>query len=560
MKSILLVDDSKTVLLYMTSALQKQGYEVIAVEDGESALEVLTHRTDIQFVLSDLMMPGISGIELCRELKSSAFSRYIFFVLLSSYNDQESIIKGMDAGADDFVDKRTSVAELQARIRAGFRTLELHNTLTTKNQELDLAYQTIQQDLDSAGELMGQLLPVEEQIHTAQFSFTYVPCTKIGGDMLGYVELDESHVAFYVFDVSGHGISSALMAFSIQQTLLQCNKLESITLDWSDNEYRISKPAAVIERLNRRYQQTQSGKLYFTIEYAVLNTKTGELNYCTAGHPKFVWQQTKQNCLELVGDNNFIVGALEPMIYQGGRIQLKPDDALWFFSDGLLEAKQGEELYGIDRLLANIERSKAMPEKAQTNAVLKQVQNWQGKPELDDDVSLLKVRWLGSAQSQAVNSPRVVFQKSYQASLEVSRQASLELVEFLQQHSVSSHAMQALELCVVELMNNAFIHAYQEQAGKTVELECEVLRGEKTKVELRVADYGNGIDDDTFKGHISKQIEAPNLLDEDSWLPSGRGLILIAQMTNGFSVSHQGERNCFTVVITLDEKAKSIIL
>lgn len=97
MKSILLVDDSKTVLLYMTSALQKQGYEVIAVEDGESALEVLTHRTDIQFVLSDLMMPGISGIELCRELKSSAFSRYIFFVLLSSRNDQESIIKGMDA-------------------------------------------------------------------------------------------------------------------------------------------------------------------------------------------------------------------------------------------------------------------------------------------------------------------------------------------------------------------------------------------------------------------------------------------------------------------------------
>ena len=240
MKSILLVDDSKTVLLYMTSALQKQGYEVIAVEDGESALEVLTHRTDIQFVLSDLMMPGISGIELCRELKSSAFSRYIFFVLLSSRNDQESIIKGMDAGADDFVDKKTSVEELQARIRAGFRTLELHNTLTTKNQELDLAYQTIQQDLDAASDLMTQLLPVEEQIHTAKFSFTYVPCSKIGGDMFGYVELDEQHVAFYVFDVSGHGISSALMAFSVQQTLSQRHQSESITLDWSDNEYRIS--------------------------------------------------------------------------------------------------------------------------------------------------------------------------------------------------------------------------------------------------------------------------------------------------------------------------------
>ncbi|MGR5212335.1 SpoIIE family protein phosphatase [Vibrio rotiferianus] len=549
MKSILLVDDSKTVLLYMTSALQKQGYEVIAVEDGESALEVLTHRTDIQFVLSDLMMPGISGIELCRELKSSAFSRYIFFVLRSSRNDQESIIKGMDAGADDFVDKKTSVAELQARIRAGFRTLELHNTLTTKNQELDLAYQTIQQDLDSAGELMEQLLPVEEQIHTVQFSFTYVPCSKIGGDMLGYVELDESHIAFYVFDVSGHGISSALMAFSIQQTLSQRNKLESITLDWIDNEYRISEPAAVIERLNRRYQQTQNSKLYFTIEYAVLNTETGELNYCTAGHPKFVWQQTEQNRLELVGDNNFIVGALEPMMYQGGSLQLKPNEALWFFSDGLLEAKRGEELYGIDRLLANIEGSKTMPESAQSKAVLKQVQSWQGKQEMDDDVSLLKVKWLGATHCQTGQVQENFFKRCYEASLEVSRQASLDIVEFLSKQSIPDHTAQKLELCVVELMNNAFIHAYQEQSEKTVELECKVIQGEQPKIELRVIDYGKCVNDDTFQTCISKQIEAPNLFDEDSWLPSGRGIMLISQMTDEFTVSKKGERNIYTVTI-----------
>ncbi|MCV5389943.1 response regulator, partial [Escherichia coli] len=90
-------DDSKTVLLYISSALEKQGYEVVAVEDGRAALEVLTLRPDIQFVLSDLMMPGINGIELCRQLKSKVSERYIFFVLLSSRNDQSSIVKGIDA-------------------------------------------------------------------------------------------------------------------------------------------------------------------------------------------------------------------------------------------------------------------------------------------------------------------------------------------------------------------------------------------------------------------------------------------------------------------------------
>ncbi|EDP60683.1 SpoIIE family protein phosphatase [Vibrio sp. AND4] len=547
MKSILLVDDSKTVLLYMTSALQKQGYEVVAAEDGDAALQLLTYRTDIQFVLSDLMMPGLNGFELCRQLKSSAFSRYIFFVLLSSCNDQASIIKGMDTGADDFIDKKTSVAELHARIRAGFRTLELHNALTAKNQELALAYQTIQQDLDSAGELMAQLLPAEEQVQTAQFSYTYVPCTKIGGDMLGYLELDDVHVAFYVFDVSGHGISSALMAFSIQQTLSQRNKSDSIILDWGENEYRVREPVEVIERLNRRYQQSPNSKLYFTIEYAVLNTETGELNYCTAGHPKFVWQRAAQDTLKQVGDNNFMVGALKSITYQGGSIHLKPNDALWFFSDGLLEAKQDDELYGIDRLLSNIDGRKPMPGNAQTSAVLQKVQSWQGKTEMDDDVTLLRVQWLGPEQFKRHESPCILLQKSYQASLETSRQGGRDLLEFLERHSVSHHVAQALELCVVELMNNAYIHAYREQKGNKVELECEVSTGKIAFVELRVADYGLRIDDGVFQRYVEQQIEAPSLFDEVCWLPSGRGLMLIAHMSDSLSVGSQAGRNVFTV-------------
>ncbi|NMU47243.1 response regulator, partial [Vibrio parahaemolyticus] len=124
-------------------------------------------------------------------LKSKVSERYIFFVLLSSRNDQSSIVKGIDAGADDFVDKKTSVEELQARIRAGFRTLELHNKLVERNKELDAAYQTIHQDLQSASHLMEQLLPAESTIQNIQFSYVYKPCSQIGGDMLGYLELDE---------------------------------------------------------------------------------------------------------------------------------------------------------------------------------------------------------------------------------------------------------------------------------------------------------------------------------------------------------------------------------
>ncbi|EPI4820106.1 PP2C family protein-serine/threonine phosphatase [Vibrio alginolyticus] len=395
MKPILLVDDSKTVLLYISSALEKQGYEVLAVEDGRAALEVLTHRPDIQFVLSDLMMPGINGIELCRQLKSKVSERYIFFVLLSSRNDQSSIVKGIDAGADDFVDKKTSVEELQARIRAGFRTLELHNKLVERNKELDSAYQTIHQDLQSASHLMEQLLPAESTIQNIQFSYVYKPCSQIGGDMLGYLELDEQHVAFYVFDVSGHGISSALMAFSIQQTLSQSQGPDSITMELRDDGYCVSEPASVIERLNRRYQQTRNSQLYFTMAYAILNTKSGRLSYCTAGHPRLLVWRASTKTMEQIGDDNFIVGAMQPMEYIGNQISLDEGDALWLYSDGLIEARQGEEMFSLQRLALSIKAVCTLTVEDQVGDVFKKVQSWHNEDEFDDDASLLQVKWHG---------------------------------------------------------------------------------------------------------------------------------------------------------------------
>ncbi|AUI88277.1 response regulator [Vibrio azureus] len=546
MDSILLVDDSKTVLCYMSSALQKHGYEIITVENGEDALQTLIKRDDIQFVISDLLMPGISGIELCRRLKSECFTRYIFFVLLSSKNDQDSIIKGMDAGADDFVDKKTSVGELQARIRAGFRTLNLHNMITARNQELDSAYQMIQRDLDAASELIEQLLPIEEHIHSARFNYAYLPCSKIGGDMLGYIELDDEHVAFYVFDVSGHGISAALMAFSIQQTLSQKNKIESITLDWNEEGSQIRQPAEVVERLNRLYQQTPQSQIYFTIEYAVLNTRTGQLQYCTAGHPKFIWQK-KYNKFELVGDDNFMVGMLEPMMYQSGTLQMEPRDTLWFFSDGLLEARKGTTLFGMDRLISAINKVQSRCTKEQANIILEEVQRWQNKREMEDDVSLLRVSWLGPQANTLEHPKKLKMERSYYGSLESSRRASKDVTAFLNVQFVPRNIVQAMELCVVELMNNAFIHSYKEQDGQQIELLCEVFKESEPKVMISITNFGEAIKESVFQSHVSREIQAPNLLDEASWSASGRGLMLIAEMTDDFYFKTNSYGNTFTV-------------
>ncbi|ODS04344.1 SpoIIE family protein phosphatase [Vibrio scophthalmi] len=414
MKEILLVDDSRTILIYMSSVLQKRGYKVYTAMSGEDALEVLSERDSIQFVLSDWMMPGMNGIELCQTLKSHNFGRYIFFVLLSSKNDQQSIISGIDAGADDFVDKKTSVEELEARIRAGFRTLELHNDLLEKNHELDKAYDTIKRDLDSAGDLIKQILPKTKVFPCAELSYVSIPSAQIGGDMLGYMQLDANHIAFYLFDVAGHGVSSALMSFSVQQSLSVMTGSSSVVMRSEASGSEIASPEEVVEKLNQIYMSGETSVLYFTMIYAVLNTQTGLMSYCCAGHPPLVWYHGKHGQAELIGHDNFVVGAFEDVDYQSSIIQLEPGDKVWFYSDGITEADNGLEQFSEDGLRDTIEKLNNYPTQQQTEMAVKSVQQWRKKECFDDDVSVLVAEWKGSIEGENQCDMRLVKKETAQ--------------------------------------------------------------------------------------------------------------------------------------------------
>ncbi|NOH79675.1 fused response regulator/phosphatase [Vibrio sp. RE86] len=401
MNDILLVDDNRTMLIYMSSVLKKRGYKVHTADCGEKALEILAESQDIQFVLSDWIMPGMSGLELCQALKSRDYQRYIFFVLLSSKGDEASIINGIDAGADDFVDKKTSVDELEARIRAGFRTLQLHNALVDKNEQLDRAYETIKRDLDSAGDLIRHILPKTHSFTCVDLSYISIPSAQIGGDMLGYMQLDKDHVAFYLFDVAGHGVSSALMSFSVQTSLAVTEGNASIVLKEEEGRSTIAAPEEVVSKLNQMYMSGDRNILYFTMIYAVLNINTGLMSYCCAGHPPLVWYHGANNQAELIGHDNFVVGAFDDIEYQSSIIQLEPNDKIWFYSDGITEAEQSGQQFTEDGLRSAIEQLHQYPTNQQTEMLVNQVRNWQKSESFQDDVSVLVTEWKGPLKGDA---------------------------------------------------------------------------------------------------------------------------------------------------------------
>lgn len=132
---VLVVDDNPNTMSLMRDLLSARGYEVVAVPDASQAeIEIQRRLPDI--VLSDVIMPGKSGYELCRELKENPATRLVPFVLITGLSEREDRVRGIEAGADDFLSKPIFPEELFARVKSLIKLKEYTDELETAESVL----------------------------------------------------------------------------------------------------------------------------------------------------------------------------------------------------------------------------------------------------------------------------------------------------------------------------------------------------------------------------------------------------------------------------------------
>jgi putative two-component system response regulator len=132
---ILIVDDNPSIAALMSQLLTMRGYEVVTACDAQQAeAEVRKHAPDL--ILSDVRMPGKSGYELCRDLKEDPATRLIPFVLITGLSDSADKVRGIEAGADDFLNKPVLAEELTARVKSLLRMKEFTDELETADSVL----------------------------------------------------------------------------------------------------------------------------------------------------------------------------------------------------------------------------------------------------------------------------------------------------------------------------------------------------------------------------------------------------------------------------------------
>jgi len=370
-RDVIVVDDSRAQRRIFSVFLRRWGYDVREAESGVSALGMCRAKPP-DLVLSDWMMPGLTGPEFCREFRQLDRESYGYFILLTSKSEKNDIANGLDAGADDFLTKPINPAELRARITAGERILRMERELTEKNRlisstlaELQTLYDGLDSDLIEARKLQQSL--VRDRYHdlgAAEVSLLLKPSGHVGGDLVGMLPVNKKRVFLYGIDVSGHGVSSALMTARLASYLSASARDQNIAFRRTETgSYIPRQPAETITMLNRLILNEMETELYFTMLLADVSLDTGVVRIAQAGHPYPALQRACGR-VEMAGSGGLPVGLVEGASYEDFEVTLSAGDRLLIHSDGVSEcanlkgALLGDE--GLARMMRDLRQTHGM--------------------------------------------------------------------------------------------------------------------------------------------------------------------------------------------------------
>lgn len=363
-RKVLIVDDSRLQRRILTGILKRWGFEVIEAEDGDAALKIcLEERPDL--VISDWVMPGMNGLDFCKRFRDLPGDGYSYFILLTSKSEKDEVAQGLHAGADDFLTKPVNSDELRARIAAGDRILTMQNELAEKNRvisetlgQLQEVYDGIDRDLKQARKIQRALVPeLTRDFGGAQVSLTLKPCGHIGGDLVGMFSPGPGQVGFYSIDVSGHGITSAMMTARLGGYLSSTHYDQNIAVERRFGRfYSLRQPAEVARLLNERLEADTGVEEYFTMVYGTIDLRSGTVSLVQAGHPHPLILR-KDGAAEFVGEGGPPIGLLPGLSYEQMEVELHPGDRLLLYSDGFTESRlQSGEMLEQEGLLRLIHR------------------------------------------------------------------------------------------------------------------------------------------------------------------------------------------------------------
>jgi len=387
---LLVVDDNEDNRYTLIMRLQLEGYEnITAADDGENALELLRTQ-DFDLVLLDVMMPKVDGYEVLQRLKAAGQLHNIPVIMISALNEVDSVVRCIELGAVDYLAKPFDPVLLKARVGASLEKKRLRDEVAAHLARME-------SDLESARELQLSMLPTDfEKLTSAQRLEIFAmmePAHEVGGDLYDFFKLDDGTLCFFIGDVSGKGAAAALFMARTKNVI----RLIARLLRGANGS--VPTPAEIVAAVNHELCQDNTGMMFVTLFFGILDPATGEIGFVNAGHnPPYHLAGNK--VVSITGCSGRALGVRSNSAYETGNLTLAAGDAIFLYTDGVTEAfNNNDQMFSEERLEAVLRDVAGGRPEGIITAVSGAVRAFADGAEQSDDITAAVVRLQPNAQS-----------------------------------------------------------------------------------------------------------------------------------------------------------------
>ncbi len=330
MFQILIVDDEYINRCMLREMLVAAGYEdVIEAGDGQSALEMAQEHTP-DMVLLDVMMPGLSGLEVAPELKKFSPDCYLPILFITALDDQASLVKCLDAGGDDFISKPFDSVVLIAKIKAHERSRTMSLELAEKNESLFWYRQDVERNHRIVEHIFANAMAESETLDK-HFSYYIQPETRFNGDVLLCEKSPVGGAYLFVGDFTGHGLASAIGAIPVAKAFTAMAK----------KGLAVEEIAAELNKILLEFLPADMFCVACIVEIAPSGTRFTVWN---GGLPRLVVRDTLGNIRHKIESRHMPLGILGTHEFERNveHVDAQEGDRLLVYTDGLMESTHPE--------------------------------------------------------------------------------------------------------------------------------------------------------------------------------------------------------------------------
>ena len=330
---ILIVDDLASNLILLSDMVTGFGYQCLTVDDGGQAIQAMeAFAPDI--VLLDVLMPGRSGLETAPVLKRLAGDVHLPIIFITALDDQQTLLKCLEAGGDDFISKPFASVVLEAKLRVHARNRELSKSLAEKNRVLAYHSGRVEREHQIVEHIFQNSL-TRNYLDYPNLQTYLSPLSMFNGDVLLAAPGPRGNMYFLLGDFTGHGLAAAVGALPITQTFF----------NFADQGAAVGE---IVRDMNLRLHELLPSDMFLAALLFELSASGERITYWNGGIPPAQLIRNDGQVHEVLQPQHLALGILDDHAFDSrvSSLRVSHGESLVFYTDGVSELPANGGLLG----------------------------------------------------------------------------------------------------------------------------------------------------------------------------------------------------------------------